>query len=88
MCTSCVSAAEAVIINATGGLVLAKGALDRVGDALAGRHPAERRQATWDANAEFMTELGLDPAAVLGERPDVPVTAPAPAWTELGVALT
>ena len=74
MCTGCVSAAEAVILNAGGGLVLAKGAVDRIAEALAGRHPAERRQATWDANARFVAGLGLDPQAVLGERPTVPAT--------------
>lgn len=87
MCSSCVTAAEAVIINATGGLVLAKGALDRLGDALARHHPAERRQANWDANAAFVSQLGLDPAAVLGARPLVPAPAPAPAGLELGVLL-
>lgn len=87
MCASCFSAAEAVIINATGGLVLAKGSLDRVGDVFAGRHPALRRQSTWDANADFVSQLGLDPAAVLGARPEVPAAMSTPAWTELGAAL-
>lgn len=82
MCTSCVSSAEAVIVNATGGLVLAKGVVDRVADAVAGRHPVERRQAAWDANATFLRELQLDPQAILGDRP----VAPAPIVGELGAA--
>lgn len=70
---SCVSSAEAIVINAGGGLALAKGALDRIGDVLARRDPSERRQAVWDANAAFVQELGLAPAAVLGPRPVVRV---------------
>jgi hypothetical protein len=81
MCMSCVTSAEAIAINATGGLVLAKGALDRVADAARRRHPAERRQAAWDANSAFVRRLGLDAAAVLGPRPVVPVR------TELPVGL-
>jgi len=68
---SCLSSAEAVVISAGSVLTLAKGAVDRVGDALAGRHPIERQQAAWDANAGFVASLGLDPAGVLGARPAV-----------------
>lgn len=78
MCASCVSSAEVIVLNAAGGLALAKGAVARVGDALAGRHPTERRQAAWDANSAFVLELGLDPAAVLGPRPVAPAPMPTP----------
>ena len=75
---SCVTSAEALVINATGGLALAKGALDRLADVARRDVPPEgrqaaRRQAAWDANSAFVRQLGLDPAAVLGARPHVPV---------------
>jgi hypothetical protein len=79
MCMSCVSSAEAVVLSGTGGLVVAKGTLDRLADLLTGRPLALRRQAAWDANAAFVAGLGLDVAAVLGPRPADPVPAAVPA---------
>jgi hypothetical protein len=85
MCTSCVTTAEAAVIAAAAGLSMAKGAADRLADALAGRHPAERRQEAWDANAAFVGSMGLDPLAVLGPRPTVPASCTVPERSDLGV---
>jgi hypothetical protein len=81
MCTSCVSTAEAVVITGAAGITVVQGAARRLADALAGRHPAERAQEAWDANAAFARSLGLDPAAVLGDRPVVPAAEVAPGRT-------
>ena len=72
MCTSCVSSAEAVIINTTASLALLRSVALRVGDRLAGRHPVLRQQEAWDLNAAFVRSLGLDPAMVLPSRPTLP----------------
>lgn len=77
MCTSCVSSAEAVVINATAGVALVRSAALRIGDRLAGRHPVLRRQDAWDRNAAFVRSLGLDPLLVLPVRPELPVPAAA-----------
>jgi hypothetical protein len=90
MCTSCVSTAEAVVITGTAGITAVQSAARRLADALAGRHPVERAQEAWDANAAFARSLGLDPAAVLGDRPVAPVPDVVPAQvsgTGLVVAL-
>jgi hypothetical protein len=72
VCTSCVSSAEAVIINTTATLAFMRSAALRVGDRLAGRHPVLRQQEAWDLNAAFARSLGLDPAMVLPSRPVLP----------------
>ena len=82
MCMNCVTSTEAVVINGVGFLALAQAGLDRVRDFVAGRSSTERRAAAWDANAQFVRSIGLDPAAVLPARPVVepgraPVFAPA-----------
>lgn len=74
MCTSCVSSAEAVVINTTASLAALRAVAARIGDRLAGRHPVLRRQEAWDHNAAFARSLGLDPALVLPPRPELPAT--------------
>ena len=77
MCMNCVTSAEAVVINGVGFLALAKGGFDRARDFVAGRSSTERKAAAWDANAQFLTSMGLDPAAVLPPRPVIePARAP------------
>ena len=74
---SCVSSTESLAICAAGASTMAKAGLDRLGDLIAGRPPVERRQAAWDANAEFLAGLGHDPVLLLGARPVAPVPVPA-----------
>ncbi len=84
MCTSCITAAEAVAINLTAGLAVAKGLAERVGDQLAGRRAVERRQAVWDDAASFVRQLGLDADGVLGARPAAPAHEPPASWAPAG----
>lgn len=73
MCISCFSNGEVLAANA----VMATG----FGRQLAGRlrlcrkTPEQRilrRQQAWDKDAEFLSDLGLDPDACLGPRPRDP----------------
>ena len=70
MCQSCVTAVDAVAMNAVGATVVAANCWERIVDAASGRSRAERRTATYEANAEFFASLGLDPVALIGVHPE------------------
>jgi hypothetical protein len=72
VCANCVSGAESVVAQAAAFTALARAGIARGHDALVGRDRAERRLAAYWANAEFLTGMGLDPAAVLGPPPEAP----------------
>lgn len=73
MCSSCVTVFDAVSTNAVFVAAIAVNRWDRLRDRLERRPRLERDLATWEANAAFVAGLGLDPLAVLGAPPALPV---------------
>ena len=69
MCTSCVSNAEALIVGAVGAASATVGLTRRAIDALSGHGSDQRRLEAYQANADFLSALGHDPAQVLGAAP-------------------
>jgi len=69
MCTSCVSNAEALIVGAVSATSATVCLAQRGIDALSGRSSDQRRLAAHQANADFLSALGHDPAQVLGAAP-------------------
>lgn len=69
MCVSCFTGVEAAAVQVVAGVVVARGGFGRVRDRLAGRGGAARRASAYQANAEFLTGIGLDPDRVLGPPP-------------------
>jgi hypothetical protein len=66
VCVSCFSAAEAVVLQAGGAVVLGAGGLRR----LRGGLPFRDRQASWQRRAAFLQSLGHDPVELLGAPPE------------------
>lgn len=83
MCSTCVTAFDA---TATNGVILVAFALnwwERLRSRFNHRSRLEREVATWEANADFMRSLDLDPLSVLGAPPAIPATSlPAHPQTE------
>jgi hypothetical protein len=77
MCANCITTFDAVVLQSAGAAVIAQNGWARLQDCLTGRHPAVRRQVAYDRNAAFLQSLDLDPAEVLGPRPEVPTEVPA-----------
>lgn len=72
MCSTCTTAVD---VAGTHAVILAAAAAngwERLRDRVAGRSRSERRLATWEANADFVRSLGLDPLETLGAPPAVP----------------
>jgi hypothetical protein len=69
MCTGCFTGVEAAVVNAAAGAVAARSGLTRLRHHLAGRGSLDRRRAAHEANADFLTSIGLDPDRVLGPPP-------------------
>ncbi|WP_129665400.1 hypothetical protein [Phytoactinopolyspora endophytica] len=65
----CYTAAEAAVVQGATGVMLVRGGATRLFERLTGRDPFERRRAAHRANAEFLSEMGLDPDRVLGPPP-------------------
>ncbi|NIR39451.1 MAG: hypothetical protein GWN79_18755 [Actinobacteria bacterium] len=72
MCATCTTAIDVAGTHAVIVAAAAANGWERVKDRLAGRSRLERRLATWEANAEFVRSLGLDPLATLGAPPAIP----------------
>jgi len=64
-----VSNAEALIVGAVGATSATVGLARRGIDALSGRGSYPRRLVAYQANADFLSALGHDPAQVLGAVP-------------------
>lgn len=75
MCANCVTAAEALAISMAGATAAGNELRRVIQDAFRGRPAFERRIEAWQANAAFLSSLGLDPVEVLG-APPAPSTAP------------
>lgn len=71
MCMSCFTGVEAAVVNAAAGAVVARSGLARLRSRLAGRDSLDRRCAAYQANADFLDGIGLDPRRVLGPPPRV-----------------
>lgn len=84
MCSTCTTAIDVAGTNAVIIAAAAANAWERVKDRLTGRSRLERRLATWEANAEFVRSLGLDPLATLGAPPAVPGTVEQPVLEPTG----
>jgi hypothetical protein len=74
MCISCFSngevwAANAVMVGGLGNQLALRFRIRRT----TAEQRLLRRKTTWDRNAEFLSDLGLDPESSLGPRPrDLP----------------
>lgn len=72
MCSTCTTAIDVAGTNAVIIAATAVNGWERLKDRVAGRSRVERRLATWEANAEFLRSLDLDPLETLGAPPAVP----------------
>lgn len=79
MCSTCTTALDTLTWNSAIGLAFASEGVRRVRDRVRGRRPVERAMDDWNANAEFVKSVGLDPLEVLGAPPLVPAHDPLPA---------
>jgi hypothetical protein len=74
MCLNCFSTGEVIAANAV--LASGLGSQLTIRMRLLRKSPEQRRQrrqAVWDKNAAFLSDLGHDPIALLGPRPgDLP----------------
>lgn len=77
MCSTCTTAIDVAGTHAVVAAAVAANGWERVKDAVVGRSRLERRLATWEANAEFLRSLDLDPLETLGAPPAVPGAVPA-----------
>jgi hypothetical protein len=69
MCVGCFTGVEAAAVQGAASVVLASGGLRRVREYVTGQGSIERRRAAYQANAEFLAGIGLDPDHVLGPPP-------------------
>ncbi|MEJ7765731.1 MAG: hypothetical protein WKF86_09570 [Acidimicrobiales bacterium] len=69
MCTTCMTNAEAIVLNTAMATGAAVSLARRVNDALRGVTAADRQVAAHAANARFVSSLGHDPVAILGPPP-------------------
>ena len=76
MCTSCVTTFDTVTMHAAAALSVGSAGWRRWRDLRVGRSPAHRRRDDYEANAEFLRSIELDPLEVLGPPPPVPEPAP------------
>lgn len=76
MCTSCVTTFDSVTIHAAAAFSIGSAGWRRWRDLRVGRSPAHRRRDDYEANAEFLRSIELDPLEVLGPPPPVPEPAP------------
>ena len=72
MCATCTTAIDAAATNAVLVAAVAANSWDRVRDRLRRRPRIERELENWEANARFVSDLGLDPLTTLGAPPSVP----------------
>ena len=72
MCSTCTTALDAAATNAVFLAAFAANGWERLRDRVQRRPRLERELATWEANAEFVRSLDLDPLATLGAPPAVP----------------
>ena len=93
MCMNCMTGTELAVMQGSALIGFTKMGLTRAHEMLTGRDPMVRRQAAYQANAEFIAGMGLDPALVLGPPPSPAVIARdnerrrlAPAPTSLAAA--
>jgi hypothetical protein len=69
MCAGCLSAGAALVVQGSAVMALAQGTVRRLRDYREGRDAMTRLCAAYQANAEFIASLGLDPGRVLGPPP-------------------
>ena len=72
MCSTCTTAIDTLGWNTAIGVAFASEGVRRLRHRLAGGRVVERQMADWDADAEFVKSVGLDPLEVLGAPPLVP----------------
>jgi len=70
MCGSCVTNVEALVVGAAASTGMVVSLAQRATDLFCGRSSADRRAASYAANAGFLSSLGHDPALLLGPPPE------------------
>jgi len=73
MCTTCTTLFDLAATNVALGAVVASNRWERFQDARRGISRLERELRTWESNAAFVRSMGLEPLAVIGAPPAVPV---------------
>ncbi|HUW02608.1 MAG TPA: hypothetical protein VMW08_09680 [Acidimicrobiales bacterium] len=72
MCSSCVTAAEATLIQSMVGVAAVRAAGRRLHDLWRGRPALERRLADHEATVAYLDSIGLDGDALVGAPPAIP----------------
>ncbi|WP_026874457.1 hypothetical protein [Jiangella gansuensis] len=69
MCTGCFTQVDALVAQSAVAALLARSGWNRLRDRAAGRDAHDRRRDAYRENAAFLTEIGHEPADVLGAPP-------------------